>query len=242
MRSASRLIVLGLGFAAVAGCATTAQKAARLQLNNDRIRLSQTPLRLGAQSLEVRVTSVRLLRGHSRRSAAILVTAHNQSAKPVSDVPVLVGVKVAGGRRMDLNAAAGVSYFRNHLPVIGAHGDLTWVLTIDHRLPAGARPFASVGTASPTIAAAIGRLPVLRVALMRTSGAATNLTIQNSSGVTQYQLPVYAVARRGSHWIAAGQATIEELDGGASAQLHLPLIGNSSGATLSFEAPPTIFK
>jgi hypothetical protein len=66
--------------------------------------------------------------------------------------------------------------------------------------------------------------------------------VQNPSSVTQYQLPVYAVAQRGQRWVAAGQTTIEELDGRASARVRLPLVGNPSGAALSLEAPPTIFK
>lgn len=242
MRSASHMIAIGLGFAVLAGCTTTQQKAARLQLNNARIRLNLTPLRLGHETSAARIMAVRLLTGHSRRGAAVLVTVRNQSSTPVSDLPVLVGVRLPKGRRLDLNAAAGTSYFRNHLPVIAAGGDLTWVLTTDRRLPAGARPFAKLGSASPTTATAIGTLPMVRVAAVKTSGAGTDLTVRNSSAVTQYQLPVYAFARRGEQWVAAGQATIGELDGGASTKLRLPLVGNSSGATLSFEAPPTIFK
>ncbi len=242
MRSASRLLAISLGFALVAGCTTTQQKAARLQLKNARIRLNETPLRLGAASSGVHVTAVRLLRGRSHPGAAVVVVVRNGSARPVSDLPVLVGVNSPGGHRTDLNAAAGESYFQNHLPVIGAGRTLTWVLTLGHRPPGGSRPFAMVGSASPTIITTIGRLPSLKVAPAGTRGTATDLTVRNSSGVTQYQLPVYAIARRGERPVAAGQATIEELDGGASAQLRLPLVGNPSGATLSFEAPPTIFK
>lgn len=242
MRSGSRLIAIGLGFAVLAGCTTTPQKAARLQLNNARIRLSQTPLRLGAGSSGVRVTAVRLFTARTGKNAAVAVSVRNQNAKPVSDLPVLVGVNLPKGHRVELNAAAGVSYFRNHLPAIGAGAQLTWVLTLNHRLPAGARPFARVGSPDPSIATTIGSLPALRVSSVKPSGAGTDLTVQNSSGVTQYQLPVYALARRGARWVAAGEATIDELDGGAKSQLRLPLVGNPSGATVSFEAPPTIFK
>lgn len=242
MRSASRLVAIAAAAAVLVGCTTTQEKAARLQLNNARIRLNETALRLGAPSAAVRVVAVRLLTGRSPRGAAVVVVLRNRSARAVSDLPVLVGVNLPKGGRADLNAAAGESYFRNHLPAIRADGTLTWVLTVDHRLPAGGTPFAKVGSASPTIGATIGTLPLLQVASAARSGAGADLTVRNSSGVTQYQLPVYAVARRGARWVAAGQATIEELDGGASTQVRLPLVGNPAGATLSFEAPPTIFK
>jgi hypothetical protein len=89
---------------------------------------------------------------------------------------------------------------------------------------------------------AIGTLPKLRVATSKLIGGEAAVTVQNLSGVTQYQLPVYAVATRARRFLAAGQTLVEELDGGATTHLRLPLVGNPSGATLSLEAPPTIFK
>ena len=242
MRSVSRLAAIAFGFTALAGCTTTQEKAARLQLNNARIRANLTPLRISARSSAVKVTSVSLLIGKGRPPAAVVATVRNQTSNPVSDLPLLVGIKLPSGQRMDVNSAAGLSYFRNHLPAIPARGELTWVLPIDRRLPAGARPFAEVGSANPATATPIPALPVLRVAPVKASRATATLTVQNSSSVTQYQLPVYAVARRGQRWVAAGQTVIQELDGGASALVRLPLVGNSSGAAVSFEAPPTIFK
>jgi hypothetical protein len=242
VRSVSQLTIVGVGLTLLAGCTTTQQKAARLQLNNARIRLNETRLRLAGQSSEVRVTSVNLLTTRSRSEAAVVVTVRNQAPKPVSDLPLLVGLNLPGGHRTDLNAASGMSYFRNHLPAIPAHGGLTWVLTLHRRIPAGAKPFAVVGTASPTTATAIGALPALRVASVKTNGSDASFTVLNSSSVSQYQLPVYALARRGQRLVAAGQTAIGELDGGDSAQLRLAFVGDPTGASLSFEAPPTIFK
>jgi hypothetical protein len=236
------LIVVALSLTALAGCTTTQQKAARLQLNNARIRTNLRPLEFSGGTSTAAVTSVRLLAGHSKPPTAVVVTVRNRGGKPISDLPLLVGVSLRHGHRMYLNAAAGVSYFRNHLPAIPSHGQLSWVLTVDRRVPAGAEPFARLGPANPATATTIGALPLLRVSSLKSSGGSATLTVQNSSGVTQYQLPVYAVAQRGARWVAAGQTTIEELDGRASTQLRLPLVGNPSGATLSLEAPPTIFK
>lgn len=242
MRSVSGLGIAALGLTVLTGCTTTQQKAARIQLNNARIRANLTALRLTGTSSSVHATSIGVLTGRSGAHVAVVVTLRNRSSSPVSDLPVLVGVTVPHARRTYLNAAAGVAYFRNHIPAIAAHGELTWVLTLTRRLPRGARPFVRVGSPNPTTTTAIGALPTLRVTASNLTGSDARVTLRNTSGVTQYQLPVYAVATRGQRSVAAGQALVEELDGGATAHLRLPLVGNVTGATLSLEAPPTIFK
>jgi hypothetical protein len=242
VRSVSRLSLAALGLTVLTGCTTTQQKAARIQLNNARIRANLTALRLTGTSSTVRVTSIGVLTGRPSRDVAVVVALRNRSPRPVSDLPLLVGVKLPDGHRMDLNAAANLPYFRNHIPAIAPRGELTWVLTLTHRLPGRATPFARVGSSSPATLTTIGALPKLRVATSQPIGGEVAVTVQNLSGVTQYQLPVYAVAIRGKRFLAAGQTLVEELDGGAIAHLRLPLVGSPSGAKLSFEAPPTIFK
>jgi hypothetical protein len=153
----------------------------------------------------------------------------------VSDLPVLVGI----ARRHYLNASPGLAYFQTHVPAIPARGQLRWVLTIGRRLATRAVPFARVGTA--TVAFQIKTLPELRVATSRASRGDALVTLENPSSVPQYELPIYAVAQRDGREVAAGVATIPDLASGAQIRLRVPLIGNPSGATLSLEAPPTIF-
>jgi hypothetical protein len=73
-------------------------------------------------------------------------------------------------------------------------------------------------------------------------GFGVTLTVRNLSGVPQYQLPVYAIARRAARLVAAGQATIGYLGTRSTVRLRVPLVGDPSKAALSLEAPPTIFK
>ena len=242
MRSVSRLSIAAVGLTVLTGCATTQEKAARIQLDNARIRANLTALRLTGTSSAVDATSIGVLIDRSSGRVAVVATLRNRSSSPVSDLPLLVGAKLANGRRVYLNSAANIAYFRNHIPAIAAHGQLTWVLTLTHDLPRGARPFVRVGPPSRATTTAIGTLPTLRVETSKLTGGDATVTVQNASGVTQYQLPVYAVATRGQRPVAAGQALVEELDGGGAARLRLRLVGNASGATLSLEAPPTIFK
>jgi hypothetical protein len=227
VRSASAVLIAGL---TLAGCATTQQQAARLQLNSARTRTAQDRLHLGGHAREVVVRSVTLI--NSSHRSAVVVTLHNTGDAPVSDLPLLVGVS----RSHYLNASAGVPFFQSHLPAIGGGGSLRWVLTVGRPLPRGAVPFARVGTATGDIATTITSLPTVRVA-----AAGGMITVRNTSSVPQYQLPVYEVASRHGRYVAAGQKTIAQLGGGSQVRLRMPLVGDPRGATVSLQAPPTIF-
>ena len=241
MRSASRLIIAGLGLPLLTGCVTTQQEAARVQINSARIRASQVPLRLTGRNTQVEVTSVRLIALRRVARSAIVVTLRNRAASPVSDLPLLVGVSLPHGRRISLNRESA-DYFQNHVPAISPHAALRFVLTVDRRLPATAVPFARLGGSATVAVPAAEPLPELQVLGSRQIHGTATLTVRNLSGIPQFQLPVYAVARRRGRSVAAGQALVNELDSGASAQLRVSLIGNSAGATLSLQAPPTILK
>ena len=241
MRSVSRTIIAGVGLAVLTGCSTTQQEAARVQINSARIRASQVPLRFSGQSTQIAVTSIRLIALPRVARSAIVVMLRNRGVSSVSDLPVLVGVSLRPGHRVSLNQNTA-DYFQNHVPAIGAHAALSFVLTVHRRLPGTAVPFARIG-ASATVDVPTGNpLPAVQVTSFRQGHGTAKVTVRNLSSVPQFQLPVYAVARRRGRSVAAGQALIGELDGGASAQLDLSLIGNLAGATLSLQAPPTIFK
>ena len=241
MRSASPLIIAGVGLIGLTGCVSTRQEAARLQLNSARLRASQVPLRLAGRSAQVEVTSVRLIALRRVARSAIVVTLRNRASSPVSDLPLLVGVSVPRGHRITLNRETA-DYFQNHVPAIGPHGALSFVLTVERRLPATAVPFARLGGSAAVAAPATNQLPALAVESSREVHGRATLTVKNLSSVPQFQLPVYAVARRHGRTVAAGQALVNELDSGASTQMRVSLIGNPAGATLSLQAPPTILK
>jgi hypothetical protein len=235
------LILAGLGLVGLAGCTTTQQEAGRVQINSARIRASQVPLRLSGHSTQVEVTSVRLIALSRVARSAIVVTLRNRAATAVSDLPLLVGVSVPHGHPISLNRETA-DYFQNHVPAIGPHAVMSFVLTVHRRLPAGAVPFARLGRSATVPVPVAGQLPAVQVTSAREIHGRATLTVKNLSGIPQYQLPVYAVARRHGLSVAAGQALVSELDSGASAQLRVSLIGNPAGTTLSLQAPPTILK
>jgi hypothetical protein len=89
----------------------------------------------------------------------------------------------------------------------------------------------------------LGTPPAIAAGVRTTAaGGAIRVTVRNLSGDTQYQVPVYAVAARGSRVLAAGAATIEQLGGDATEIVRLTLLGSANGARVALEARPTIFQ
>lgn len=241
VRSVRSTAILVLALPLLAGCATTQQEAARLQLNDARTRASQAPLVLGARNPAARIAMLTLIKSHD--GGAIVVRIRNLETRAVSDLPILVGVRSPRGERIYLNRGAGLDYFQTHAPLIGADGELTWVFTTQRRLPRGAQPFAAVGEAATLPSARPREIPGLSVALeRRVVGRNLKLTLLNHSPVPQYQLEVYGVAERGGHYVAAGRASIKHLAPGAAQPLSMRLVGDPAGASLSLALPPTIFR
>lgn len=142
------IAVLGVA-GPLAGCTTTQQKAARLQLNSARLRAEQVPTKIKRQSTTVQATSISLLRQGKR--TAFVVTVTNNSKKTVSDLPILVGYRGAGGG-VFVNGAVGTDYFASHLPLIAAGASVRWVVTTTRDVPSTAHPLTEIG-ARPTVAA-----------------------------------------------------------------------------------------
>lgn len=248
-RTRRRALAAAATAAVLAGCATTQQEAARLQLNAARIRASELPTEVKASGQTVDVTRVaRVVTGDQ---TAFVVQVRNSGRQPVSDLPISVGVRVNGKRPIYLNrqSPAELSYFAAHLPLVAAGGTLTWVYTTDRRLPGHARPFALVGGTPSNPAPRSNPLPVIRAsAVVKVPPAPTGgasplaVSLHNLSSVPQYQLQVYAVAEQAGRFVAAGSFTVPHLGSNSSSTVRLPILGHIGHARLQIEAPPTIFQ
>ena len=237
---------LGLVALTAGGCATTMQTAARLQLNDARIRAAEVPTHVLTPGHTVRVTAVMLLRHGDH--IAFVVGVRNSGARPVSDLPISVGVRTLRHGRRAFNAGTTGAYFQSHLPVVAAGARISWVLAGDERVPSGARPFAVVG-GTPSTPARPGRsLPALRLVRVTRSHGVTarpgqlTVLVSNLSSIPQYQLQVYAVGRRSGRPVAAGALTVPVLAAGARVRVRLPLVGASNPGQLQLQAFPTIFR
>ena len=232
----------------LSGCATTQQEAARLQLNDARIRASEQRTLVTVPGDAVDVTRVTRLTAGGR--TAFVVQVRNTGRRPVSDLPISVGIRVGRKRPVYINQQSPLelSYFDSHLPLIAAGRSLTWVYTTGRHLPAHARAIAVVGGTPSNAAPGTNTPPVIRaraVALTPPGVAGTSrlaVSLRNLSSVPQYQLQVYAFAERAGRYVAAGDLTVPHLGSGATSTLKLRILGRINHAPLQIEAPPTIFQ
>src|SRR5581483_4563444 len=98
-------------------------------------------------------------------------------------------------------------------------------------------PYAVVGApAQPPP----GTLPPLAARAISPLATSVTIHVRNPTDIPQYDLQVYALARRGTRYAAAGRATVAHLGTRQAKDLRLTLIGSTRGARLSLEVLPTI--
>ena len=225
----SRALLASGALAAVAlgGCTTTQDKNKRLQLRADRILAGRKPVHVTTQNPDVRVDRVSVVRG---RGAAVVVELTNTTGRTLTDLPISVGVG-----RTYVNERHGLDYFQTRVAALAPHAHVRWVYTTRKKLPRGDF-FARVG--APGALRAVGdSLP--RIAI---TGDAGKARLVNRSDIPQYNLPVYALVRDGGRYVAAGRATVEELDSGAATTVAIPLRGGNARGPVELEALPTILR
>lgn len=244
-RAAIAVLTACLTAAVASGCGftTTQQKDAWLGVKAERTLVKPQNIKIGKPDPDIEVTGTSIVRGD--KETAITVGVKNTSEHPVNDLPIAVGIKGDNTDGGYLNLTKGVKYFESHIPALAAGEAKTWVFVSKHDVPDG-EPFAEVGErATPPLTVAES-LPGLEVTQTGTSstkaGGTVELEVSNVSGVPQYDVEIYATASKGGNVVAAGTASLDELEGGHSDSVKLALVGDPKDATVDVFAPPTIFK
>jgi len=224
----------------LAGCTTTQHEAQRMQLDSARGRAAVlvTKVTTANPLITARVSATVAEGGKT----AVIVAVHNSGRKAVTDLPISVGYELPGKPRVYLNATSGVGYFDAHLPAILAGKSLLWVYTAARALPKRAHLFATVGRRMSVPALLTDTDVHIGLKLLKTATGELRLRLQNSTSVPQYQLQVYAYAKRDGRYVAAGNATVTDLGAGSQQKLTLPLVGGSQGANVQVQAIPTILQ
>lgn len=241
----SSLLVVG----ALVGCTTTQQTATWLHIRAERELDRRKPIDVKRADPEVHVVRSSVVRGAG--GAAIAVNLRNEGSEPVNDLPLAVGVKTRGGEARYLNDQGHLPYFQAHAPALAPGEETTWIYTTTKVLPAGSA-VARVGVAAspPTTAS---RVPELAVTDVSSSDAkpekgkpppqaTVEAKIVNDTGMTQYDVAVYAWADKGGRYVAAGQGSAGDLDAGEATMAKVKLVGNPDGAEVHLAAPATIFQ
>ncbi len=240
-RAALALVALTL-----TGCETTQEKAAKLEkiaeLHEREAAKHGAPGKRGLaivhESTKVRILATSVL--HSSEGVAAVVTLRNTSATTMRNVPVAITLTSASGTAVYSNNAPGLSPALVSAPLLPAHGELTW---IDDQIPVGGAPTrvrAKVGEGEAT-SVAIPRLSVQGAHVYEdpTNGPGAEGVLVNHSSISQQELVVYAVARRGAAIVAAGRAILPQAPAGASIRFQVFFIGDPRGGKLEVSALPT---
>lgn len=239
-RFALRAAVLATALAGLAGCVTTQQKNARTVVLDQRTLASESAVTVVREDPSVRVLGISVV--HGAAGAALAVRLANSSSRPLTDLPISIGIRTPAGKRIYLNHAANIGYFDAHVAAIGARGLTTWVYTARALPGAGGRPFAVVGVPHLPPTTTAPRLPTVDAKLRGTVvHGVVQVSVSNRSGIPQYGLQVYAVALRGARATAAARGTVAVFDGGARTSVSLRLVGSSAGAQVHVYVLPTIF-
>jgi hypothetical protein len=237
--AASRLAVLaGLATAAVllAGCVTTQDRNARAKLSAERQIAARAPLRVGAPNPDVEVTRSALVRARGR--TAVVVELRSRARTPLTDLPIAVGVRTRGGKALALNGGRDLDWFETHVAALAPGATTTWVFTARRRAPAGARAYARVGVPSAVPVSRASSLPRLQASDL----GGGRVRVRNGSAVPQVDVPVYAVARAGGRYVAAGRASISKLSGDGQATVAVALVGARDAPQTQVHVLPTIFE
>jgi hypothetical protein len=230
------VIALTLMALTASGCETNAERSAALErVAHSHAVAHQTGVTVNRQNPAVQVLGAVAVQGEGR--TAVVVTLRNTSSQALHDAPIEITVKGAGGTAYQ-NSTPGLSPSLTAVALLQPGAQTVW---IDDQVQVAGTPQAvnaRVGEAQ----SASGQVPQLSVEGVHGfeepgSGEGAEGTVTNHSTVTQQELVVYALARRGGRLVAAGRAVLPELAAGQSAPFQAYLIGSPKGATLEASAP-----
>jgi hypothetical protein len=236
-----RRAALVLAVLAITGCESNQERSAKLEKAAkqregeaaQRRQLAQRALTITRESDKVKVTATAIVRGSE--GAAAVVTLRNVSATALRDIPIQITVRDARGASIYTNAIPGLSPTLLSAALIPAHGAMTW---IDDQVQGTGTPVsvsAKVGEGAPVT----GAIPKLSVEGAHLAEAQAEGNLVNHSGVSQQELVIYGVARRGGKIVAAGRALLPADSSGTSTPFQIFFVGNPRGAQLGITAPAT---
>lgn len=240
-RPAHAVALAGLLAAALAGCESTQAQSARLAKQGAEAAVVGT-VSAGARNPDVRVGRTTLLR--SALGTAAVVELTNTGPADQAAVPIQLDVEDAKGASVYKNDTDGLQPSLQQLALLRRGRPVFWV---NDQVTAA----APARKASVTVGRARGPAPadVPEIRLVGTrmdedeSGPLATGIVENRSRVTQRDMPIYGVVRRGGKVVAAGRALVEKLPPGPRkkpVRFSIFFIGDPSRGTLDVRAVPTV--
>ncbi len=229
---------------ALGGCESSQEKSAQLE-KQAKLAKAEHPveaakgLSIAHASSAVRVLNTQAV--YSSEGTAVVVRLRNVSTHALRDVPIAITVKGKGGSTLYQNNSAGLEAALTAVSLLPAGAQLEW---IDDQVQVAEAPSsvsAVVGEA-PQAPATVPQIVLTGVHANEEGGSSGVAgTVHNDSAVTQRELVVYGVARRGARIVAAGRAVLSEVAAHGNTPFQVLFIGSAAGAHVEASAPPSTF-
>ena len=237
-RAVSACVLLAVA-AGVSACESTADKSAKIAAEGRKAVSASETLKI-KPSAELRVARAVVVRGDGGAVAAA-VEVRNRGASEQRDVPVLIDVRDAKGASLYKNDTVGLQPALQRLASVRSRQTAWWVN--DQVTAAGAsRVRARVGAAP---VAKPGSVPRVRVTGAHFDGDATGRyltgTVVNPSRAVLTNVPIFAVALKGTRVVAAGRALVPKLPAAGSPKkvvFRLFFVGDPRGARVQLTVAP----
>jgi hypothetical protein len=234
------MVLVSIGVAAaLSACESTQTKSARIAREGREAFQANRTLTV-RRSADVRVERTAIVRGAGGAIAAA-VELRNAGARARRDVPVVIDVRSRGGTSLYKNDVVGLQPALQRLASLRAHGTAWWVNDQVTAASAPRRVVAEIGTA-PAAAA----IPALAIEDPHFDSDATGryltATVTNPTNKIFKQVPVFAVALKGTRVVAAGRAFVAKLLPASArkpAAFRIYFVGDARGARVALTiAPP----
>jgi hypothetical protein len=240
-RDVTAALATAITIVVLCGCQTTAERSAELQRSAKHELLASRGVSVTRENPSVKVLWSTVVRSHE--ATAVVVALRDTSSHALQNAPIEITVRDAHGDVLFQNDAPGLEPSLASVSLLEPGAETIWVddqVQTSAGVPASASAF--VGEARQA-SGSIPRMSVADAHLVAEAGTAATMsgTVANRSRVTQENLVVYAIARRGSRVVAAGRAVLPEASPGASVPFQIYFVGDPNGAQISTSAPATTF-
>jgi hypothetical protein len=226
--------------AGLSACESTADKSARIAAEGKKAIAGSATVKL-RPSADLRVARAVVVRGEGGTVAAA-VEVRNRGRAEQRDVPVLIDVRDAHGTSLYKNDQVGLQPSLQRLASVRPRARAWWVNDQVTTASAPRRLTARVG-AGPAVAR--GSVPRVRLTGVRFDSDATGRfltgTVVNPSRSVLRDVPIFAVALKGSKVVAAGRALVPKLPAKGSPKktvFRLFFVGDPRGARVQLTVAP----
>ena len=233
----------GIGSAlAVSACQSSQAKSDELEAKGATILKEEEGVDVKQTSNIVDVLDTKVL--NSSYGSAVVVTLKNTAARPLRNVPISIDVKDAKGKSVFKNDDPGLETALAHVPLMQPGQTVDWV---NDQILASGKPKSvdvKVGVSQDTVPPNPPQLEATEPKLENdpVSGIQVSGLVENHSSITQNDLTLFAVARKGNEIVAAGRGGIKIVKEGGSRPYHIFFIGDPKGAHVTVSVPPSTFE